>query len=199
MASREIGGRRSSASGASCGPGSAGILVFHERLYDPTLPPSVGGGGTVDYVGPHGHDFTADIEAREKAGTPGVFQTLRAALALELKRALGLDALQAREHALLARAFARWRGDERIEILGPADPAQRIGIVSFNLRDGHGGRLHPKLVAVLLNDLFGIQSRAGCSCAGPYGHRLLGIGVEESERYRSAVREGAHGVTGRSW
>ncbi|HLT47464.1 MAG TPA: aminotransferase class V-fold PLP-dependent enzyme [Rubricoccaceae bacterium] len=176
------------------GPGAAGVLVFHERLYDPTLPPSVGGGGTVDYVSPRGHDFTADIEAREKAGTPGVFQILRAALALELKRALGLDALQAREHALLARAFARWCGDERIEILGPADPTQRIGIVSFNLRDGHGGRLHPKLVAVLLNDLFGIQSRAGCSCAGPYGHRLLGIGGELSDRYRNAIREGAHGV-----
>ncbi|MEM8559383.1 MAG: aminotransferase class V-fold PLP-dependent enzyme, partial [Bacteroidota bacterium] len=192
------------------GPGSAGVLVFDEALYPHDLPPSVGGGGTVDYVGPQGHDFTADVEAREKAGTPGLFQTLRAALALDLKDAAahdgkqGIEAIHAREHDLLCRALNRWAQDDRIEVLGPTDPAKRIGIVSFNLRMDRGrmddapagGRryLHPKLVTVLLNDLFGIQSRAGCSCAGPYGHRLLGIGADESERYRGAIRNGLHGI-----
>ncbi|MEO1631236.1 MAG: hypothetical protein AAFU38_10700, partial [Bacteroidota bacterium] len=61
--------------------------------------------------------------------------------------------------------------------------------------DGQPGKyLHPKFVTVLLNDLFGIQSRAGCSCAGPYGHRLLGIDADESERYRGVIRQGLHGV-----
>ena len=46
----------------------------------------------------------------------------------------------------------------------------------------------------LLNDLFGVQSRAGCSCAGPYGHRLLRIDRVASERYRTYVRRGEHGV-----
>ncbi len=182
------------------GPGSCGLLVFHEHLYRRDLAPSVGGGGTVDYVGPAGHDFTADIEARETAGTPGFFQTLRAALALEVKEALGPVA--EREHALLERAFAAWAATGRVEVLGPADPARRVGIVSFNIAcDGppgsgaSGGRvLHPRFVTVLLNDLFGVQSRAGCSCAGPYGHRLLGITGETAERYRTAVRGGAHGV-----
>ena len=45
-----------------------------------------------------------------------------------------------------------------------------------------------------LNDLFGIQSRAGCSCAGPYGHRLLAIDEATSEKYRVAVREGHCGL-----
>ena len=176
------------------GPGSSGILVFHERHYPKDLPPSVGGGGTVDYVGPHAHDFTSDIEAREKAGTPGIFQTLRAALALEVKAALGVEAIEAREHELVARAFARWTANPAIEILGPADPVRRIGIVSFNLRDPREGFVHPKLVTALLSDLFGIQSRAGCSCAGPYGHRLLGIDETTSERYRAAIRAGEHGL-----
>ncbi len=83
---------------------------------------------------------------------------------------------------------------ERIEILGNPDPARRIGIVSFNLRDPRGRYLHPKFVTVLLNDLFGIQSRAGCSCAGPYGHRLLGIDQPTSELYRDWVRKGYHGI-----
>jgi hypothetical protein len=79
-------------------------------------------------------------------------------------------------------------------LLGNADPARRIGIVSFNLGDARGRYLHPKFVTVLLNDLFGIQSRAGCSCAGPYGHRLLGIDQPTSELYRDWVRKGFQGI-----
>jgi len=176
------------------GPGSSGVLVFNERLYRRELPPSVAGGGTVDYVSPLEQDFIADIEEREKAGTPGVLQTLKAALALELKRQIGAERIEARERELLRRAMLRWAANERIEILGNPDPARRIGIVSFNLRDPRGRYLHPKFCTVLLNDLFGIQSRAGCSCAGPYGHRLLGIGHDTSERYRDWVRRGYHGI-----
>jgi selenocysteine lyase/cysteine desulfurase len=176
------------------GPGSSGVLVFNERLYHRELPPSVGGGGTVAYVSPLDQDFIADIEEREKAGTPGVLQTLKAALALELKSRIGVERIEAREQELLARALARWSRNERIEILGNADPTRRIGIVSFNLRDPRGRYLHPKFVTVLLNDLFGIQSRAGCSCAGPYGHRLLGIDQPTSELYRDWVRKGFQGI-----
>lgn len=176
------------------GPGSSGVLVFNERLYARELPPSVAGGGTVAYVSPVDQDFIEDIEEREKAGTPGVLQTLKAALALDLKRHIGAERIEAREQALLQRAFARLAANERVELLGNPDPARRIGIVSFNLRDPRGRYLHPKFVTVLLNDLFGIQSRAGCSCAGPYGHRLLGIGQPTSELYRDWVRKGFQGI-----
>ncbi len=176
------------------GPGASGVLVFNERLYRRDLPPSLCGGGTVDYVSPVDQDFIADIEEREKAGTPGILQTLKAALAFELKSAIGPERIEALEQALLARAWRRWSEVDGIEILGNPDPARRIGIVSFNLRDPRGGWLHPKFATALLNDLFGIQSRAGCSCAGPYGHRLLGIDLDTSERYRAFVREGYHGI-----
>jgi selenocysteine lyase/cysteine desulfurase len=176
------------------GPGSSGVLVFSERLYRQDLPPSVAGGGTVDYVSPTDQDFVADIEVREKAGTPGILQTLRAALAFEIKAAVTPTAIEARESVLLERAFARWIDAGGVEILGNRDPALRIGIVSFNVRDPRGGYLHPKFVTALLNDLFGIQSRAGCSCAGPYGHRLLAIGRDVSEQYRAWVRKGYQGI-----
>jgi len=154
----------------------------------------VAGGGTVDYVSPQDQDFIADVEEREKAGTPGVLQVLKAALALDVKRRIGPARIEAREHELLARALQRWGAHPRIEILGNPDPARRIGIVSFNLADPRGRYLHPKFVTVLLNDLFGIQSRAGCSCAGPYGHRLLGIDQPTSELYRDWVRKGFQGI-----
>jgi len=176
------------------GPGSSGVLVFNERLYRRELPPSVAGGGTVDYVSPEEQDFIEDIEEREKAGTPGILQTLRAALAFEVKRAVTPEAIESHEARLVERAFARWTGTDGIEILGNPEPSRRIGIVSFNVRDPRGDYLHPKFVTALLNDLFGIQSRAGCSCAGPYGHRLLGIGLDVSEQYRTWVRKGYHGI-----
>jgi selenocysteine lyase/cysteine desulfurase len=176
------------------GPGSSGVLVFNERLYSRDLPPSVAGGGTVDYVSPLDQDFIADIEEREKAGTPGVLQTMKAALAMGLKQKVGVERIEAREQELLRRAMLRWSANSSIEVLGNPDPQRRIGIVSFNLRDARGRYLHPKFVTVLLNDLFGIQSRAGCSCAGPYGHRLLGIDETTSEQYRDWVRKGFQGI-----
>lgn len=176
------------------GPGSSGILVFNERIYRKDLAPSMSGGGTVAYVGRRGHDFFEDVEERERAGTPGVLQTVKAALAFLVKDAVSVGTIERREQELLRRAFARWQAQPRLEILGHPDPARRIGIVSFNVKTGSGRYLHPKFVTVLLNDLFGIQSRAGCSCAGPYGHELLGIDETASERYRAAVRQGFCGI-----
>ncbi|MGP1275534.1 MAG: hypothetical protein ACQRW7_08955, partial [Caulobacterales bacterium] len=81
-----------------------------------------------------------------------------------------------------------------IEILGPQDPSRRLAIVSFNLRDPRGGWLHPRFVTTLLSDLFGIQARAGCACAGPYAHDLLGLGEDEALAYRQAVLSGHAGL-----
>lgn len=176
------------------GPGASGLLVFNKRCYHPELPPSIAGGGTVDYVGPVDHDFIHDIEAREKAGTPGILQTLKAALVFDLKAAVGIDLIEQREAAMLRQAFARWGANPHIEILGNPDPERRVGIVSFNIKDPKGHYLHPRLITTLLNDLFGIQSRAGCSCAGPYGHQLLGIDEHKAEEYRSWITRGYHGI-----
>ena len=59
----------------------------------------------------------------------------------------------------------------------------------------HDGRyLHHNFVVALLNDLFGIQSRGGCSCAGPYGHRLLGIDIETSHEFEREITRGCEGI-----
>jgi selenocysteine lyase/cysteine desulfurase len=176
------------------GPGSSGVLVFNKRIYHRELPPSFSAGGTVDYVGPDEQDFIPRIEEREKAGTPGVLQTLKAAMVFEIKDRVGVDVINKREHELTSRALTSWSADENIEILGNPDAAQRVGIMSFNLKDDQGNYLHHKFATALLNDLFGIQSRAGCSCAGPYGHRLLNIDLDTSERFRSVVKEGYCGM-----
>ena len=181
------------------GPGSTGVLVFNESLYHRELPPTVSAGGTVDYVGPTNQDFISHIEEREKPGTPGVLQVLKAAMVFEIKDNVTTRRIEQREHELLQKIFERWLANPAIEILGNQDPAKRVGIISFNVKSNTGGLdgsqyLHPKFITTLLNDLFGIQSRAGCSCAGPYGHRLLDIDEETSEEYRSCVVEGYSGI-----
>ncbi len=176
------------------GPGASGVLVFNERTYHKELPPTLAAGGTVDYVGPVSHTFIDDIEAREKGGTPGILQTLKAAMVFDIKDAIGIEKLEAREQALTARAMQRWKAHPNIEVLGNPDPKRRVGIISFNILRGGKHYLHPRFVTTLLDELFGIQSRAGCSCAGPYGHQLLGIDETRSEAYLAWINKGFNGI-----
>ena len=92
-----------------------------------------------------------------------MLQVLKAALAFQVKEAVGTDRIEARERELVARAMRRWNSNANVEILGNSDPERRVAILSFNLREPGGSYLHPKFVTTLANDLFGIQSRAGCS------------------------------------
>lgn len=176
------------------GPGACGVLAFKAALYRSDLPPTLPGGGTVTYVTPDSHDFITDIAARERAGTPGVMQMMRAALSLSALGALGYDRIENREQAALKRAFDAWSAHPAIDILGSRDPERRIGIVSFNIRSGDGAMLHPRFVATLLNDLFGVQARAGCSCAGPYAHYLLDLDEHTTGAHRKAVLAGYAGL-----
>jgi selenocysteine lyase/cysteine desulfurase len=175
------------------GPGSSGILVINDRIYRNDLPPTTAGGGTVVYVGFDHHDYDEDIETREMAGTPPILQTIKAALAMEVKDRIGTAAIQRIEKDHLAFFLARLRKIPNLRFVGRYDAPELTPIVSFNI--AHGDRiLHPKFVTKLLNDLFGIQSRAGCSCAGPYGHVLLGIGRGTSDRLRKAIARGFQGI-----
>jgi hypothetical protein len=41
-----------------------------------------------------------------------------------------------------------------------------------------------------LNDRYGIQTRGGCSCAGTYGHFLLNVDQETSNKIKDQILEG---------
>jgi selenocysteine lyase/cysteine desulfurase len=176
------------------GPGSAGLLVFNEKIYNCDLPPSISGGGTVVYVNQKEEIYIKKIEDRENPGTPGIMQAIRASLAFDLKHKVGTNKIEAIENYYLEKFQACFQDIDEMVLFGPQNPQRKINIIPFNIR--HKDRyLHPKFVTRLLNDLFGIQSRAGCLCAGPYGHILLNVDEDLSEKYKSCVADqGFEGV-----
>ncbi len=173
------------------GPGTPGILIAKKHLFESPVP-AVPGGGTVAYVNSKAHRFVDDIEHREEGGTPAIIESIRAGLVFQLKEAVGYQAIKHLEHAFIRRAIADWSAHPKLHILGNPD-AWRLSIVSFVVRHREG-YLHHDFVVALLNDLFGIQSRGGCSCAGPYGHRLLGIDLDTSMEFEREIVRGCEGI-----
>ncbi|WP_091314381.1 aminotransferase class V-fold PLP-dependent enzyme [Amycolatopsis tolypomycina] len=173
------------------GPGTPGVLVVRRELLRNRVP-SVPGGGTVDYVSTTDHHYLGDAAHREEGGTPAIVESVRAGLVFGLQQAVGVPAVHEREQAVLRRALGSWSADPNLEVLGNPD-ADRVAIVSLLVRGPSGKRLHHDYVVTLLNDLFGIQARGGCSCAGPYGHRLLGISPARSRQLWNEVLAGREG------
>jgi selenocysteine lyase/cysteine desulfurase len=173
------------------GPQTPGVLVLRRDLIANRVPTSPGG-GTVAFVAPQGHRYLDDPIAREEGGTPAIVESIRAGLVFALKDAVGTDAIQAREERLWLRALHRWADNPNVEVLGNRY-ARRLSIVSLRIRNGPRD-LHHNYVVTLLNDLFGIQARGGCSCAGPYGHRLLDIDEPRSSAFRDEIGHGCEGI-----
>jgi selenocysteine lyase/cysteine desulfurase len=174
------------------GPSTPGVLIVRRELLRNRVP-TVPGGGTVDYVNPTEHHYISDPAQREEGGTPAIVDSIRAGLVFQLKQAVGEEVIRRQEEQFLRRAIESWRTNPTIEILGNVT-AKRLSIVSFVVRRPERRYLHHNYVVTLLNDLFGIQSRGGCSCAGPYGHRLLGIDVERSRRFEQQIIAGCEGI-----
>lgn len=131
------------------------------------------------------------MEEREDAGTPAIVQKIRAALAFRVKEYIGHDLIRDREAYLSKMIMEKLSGNNKVFVLGNLTE-ERQPIVSFLIYpEGArwGKHLHCRFVTILLNDLFGIQARGGCACAGPYAHALLGISSDRSQIIRSLIEQ----------
>lgn len=166
------------------GPGATGILVFNQHLLQNDIP-DVCGGGTVDWTNPWGgRKYVENVEEREDGGTPAILQTIRAAMALQLKEEMGVVRMLAREEQLMG---VLWEGLNAIPGLSIMDGhhRERLGVISI-IKEG----THYNTIVNELSDRYGIQVRGGCSCAGTYGHYLLGIERKESKRITDLIDQG---------
>ncbi len=166
------------------GPGTSGVLIFNKKLYNNMIP-DCPGGGTVSWTNPWGeHKYIDNIEDREDGGTPGFLQVIKTALAIELKEEMGIENILQREHEIVDYVFSQLEPVENIKILA-GQHKDRLGVVSFFIDD-----LHFNLGVKILNDRFGIQTRGGCSCAGTYGHYLLHVDQETSNKLVNEITIG---------
>jgi selenocysteine lyase/cysteine desulfurase len=166
------------------GPGSSGVLIFDSAMYKSDVPDNPGG-GTVDWTNPWGeYKYVDDIEAREDGGTPGFLQAIRIALAIKLKNQMGTGMIMAREEEMLKIIFQGLRKIKGVKILAD-NVEERLGVISFYIEG-----IHYNLVVKLLSDLFGIQVRGGCACAGTYGHYLLDVSYDKSHNITEKINSG---------
>ncbi len=169
------------------GPGTPGILIVKKTLLNNRVP-AIPGGGTVIYVTPEDHRYIDNSERREEGGTPAIIESIRAGLVFKLQQDVGTKTIERLEENFTNRAISRWRKNKNIEILGNPD-IPRLSITSLRIKH-NGDDLHYGFVVALLNDLFGIQARGGCSCAGPYGHSLLRMDMAYSKALESQLLQG---------
>jgi len=166
------------------GPGSTGVLVFNKKLYKNRIPDHPGG-GTVNWTNRwNEYSYVNDVEAREDGGTPGFMQGFRIALSIKLKEQMRTDLMKAREEELLDIALKELPKIKKLKILAE-NVKHRLGVVSFYMEG-----IHHNLLTRLLNDLYGIQVRGGCSCAGTYGHFLLNVDYDQSHSISDHIDHG---------
>lgn len=150
------------------GVGSCGLLAIKKELVKSDKP-TFAAGGTVSYVSRSSHFFAPSVERTEEGGTQHVMGLIRASLAYRLRNEVGLDVIKSREDEL-ARQFCE--GLDKIPEVVSYCPrgVPRLPIFAFNVRG-----VSPYDFAAALSEDYGVQTRAGCACAGPYGHDLLGL------------------------
>ena len=168
------------------GPSSCGLLIIKKSLIDTSLAPTFSGGGTVKYVNKDSQIYEDSIEAREDAGTPPIIQLIRASLAYQLRNEIGFEFIKQRKNELLKYFLEELKTIPNLVIYGNQE-VENIGIVSFNIKG-----FNPYFLCEKLSNNGNFQTRAGCSCAGPYGHDLLGLKKISMKNRPGWLRVGVH-------
>jgi len=154
-----------------CGPTGIGVLWGRRDLLD-ELPPFLGGGEMIEIVTMQKSTY-ASLPHKYEAGTPPIAEAVALGAAVDYLSAIGMPAIAAHEQAITAYALERLNAVDGLRILGPAEPVDRGGAISFTLAD-----VHPHDVAQIL-DGRGVAVRAGHHCGRPIHQRF---GVSASTR-----------------
>ena len=175
------------------GPNTPGILITHDRIYRNQLKPTQPGGGTVIYVYNDTIDYIQDVELKEESGTPNIIGSIRIGLMISVMSKIPHRDILLKEEKYINLFLNKLNEIPNLNILHGNLLKSEPHIPVFSFMISFGGKfLHPNYVCALLNDLFGIQSRPGCSCAPNYGKYLLGFDKDE-EQFKSLeklIKEG---------
>ncbi|EFC50716.1 predicted protein [Naegleria gruberi] len=167
------------------GPGTPGVLVAKKHLFKNKIPENPGG-GTVFFVTDRDHHYVKKSYEREEGGTPEILGSVRCGLIFQLRQAVGTQLISQIETNFTERAFESFKSTRNLVILGHNENTPRLPIFSFLVRH-HNSFLPSTFVSILLNDLFGIQTRSGCACAGPFSHFLFGLKYNDAKSLENVL------------
>jgi len=148
------------------GPTGIGALYGRAEVLA-SLPPFLTGGSMIETVTMESATYAAPPQ-RFEAGTQMISQVVGLAAAARYLDAIGMAAVEAREHRLVAATLAGLAEIPQVRIIGPTDPAVRRSPVAFVV-DG----VHAHDVGQVLDD-DGVAVRVGHHCAAPL-HRRFGL------------------------
>ncbi len=145
------------------GPSGIGALWARRALLD-EMPPFMTGGSMISRVSLEGSEWN-EVPWKFEAGTPAIGEAQGLSAAIGYLDKLGMPAVRAHERQLFEVAWEALSTVAGLRLLGPRDPQQHAGVISFVL-DG----IHPHDVATVL-DHEGVAIRAGHHCAQPVMQR----------------------------
>jgi cysteine desulfurase/selenocysteine lyase len=141
------------------GPTGIGVLYVRGEIME-QMEPFLRGGEMVLEVTYESATW-ADLPMKFEAGTPNIADAIGLGAAVDYLSALGMDNVRQHEIELTRYALSRFEELEEVTTYGPADTAQRGGVVSFYISD-----IHPHDIGQVL-DQEGIAIRTGHHCAMP--------------------------------
>ncbi len=141
------------------GPSGIGALWGRRELLD-AMPPFMTGGSMISRVTLEDTEWN-EVPWKFEAGTPAIAEAQGLTAAIDYLEALGMANVRAHERFLFERAWAALSALDGIRLLGPSDPAQHAGVISFVIEG-----IHPHDAATVL-DSEGVAVRAGHHCAQP--------------------------------
>lgn len=144
------------------GPTGVGILYGKESLLN-DLPPYQGGGDMIKTVTFEKTTYNS-LPHKFEAGTPNIAGGIGLAAAIDYMNAIGIDKIEAHEHALLSYATKEIKQLEGVRIIGEAE--KKASVLSF-LVDG----THPSDIGMIIDKL-GVAIRTGHHCTEPLMNRL---------------------------
>lgn len=139
------------------GPTGLGVLWAPRALLE-TMEPFLGGGDMISQVWPDRATWN-ELPYKFEAGTPNITGAIAFGAAIDYLNQVGMDNIRAHEQDITGYALGALKDRfPKIVLHGPAEVAQRGGVVSFELPG-----VHPHDIGTIL-DREGVAVRAGHHC-----------------------------------
>ncbi len=173
------------------GPTGTGALYLREDI---DLPPIITGGTGSDSLSPEQPSFLPD---RMESGTANTWGIAGLRAGIDFVNEHSTASIRKHEEELCMYLIDRLRELPEVEVYGPVEWEDRLGIVSFNVSGHASGD-----VATFLDEAHGICVRSGLHCA-PLAHRTAGTlgsgtvrvglsfmnGIDDIEALMEALRD----------